>query len=149
MVHSEKGTFLIIEYCEGGSLEKLMAKGIPEMDCFKLLKQIVEGMCAVNKSSRFPCNIEHIHRDIKPENILFTKEKVLKLCDFGLARRIVGDDPNKIEKFSAKGTPLYACPQILRQQEYSAKCDVWSTGVMLVEMLTRQNPFHTAKVSEV
>ena len=59
-------------------------------------------------------NLVHIHRDLKPENILFTKGKVLKICDFGLARRVIGDDPNKMERFSAKGTPLYASPQILR-----------------------------------
>lgn len=63
---------------------------------------------------------------------MFTKEKKLKICDFGLARRILGDDPDKIEKFSAKGTPLFSAPQILRHQKYSGKCDVWSAGAILV-----------------
>lgn len=91
-------------------------------------------------------NIVHIHRDLKPENILFTKDKTLKICDFGLARRVIGDDPNKMQRFSAKGTPLYACPQILRGEKYGAKCDVWSVGVILVEMLTKINPFENATV---
>lgn len=50
---------------------------------------MVDGMCSVNKAL-------HIHRDLKPENILFTKNKTLKICDFGLARRVIGDDPNKM-----------------------------------------------------
>lgn len=80
---------------------------------------------------------EHIHRDLKPENILFSKYKVLKICDFGLARRIIGTDVNKMEKYSAKGTPLYASPQLLLGEMFSGKCDVWSVGLILVEMLTK------------
>ena len=67
--------------------------------------------------------------------------KELKICDFGLARMIIGDDPKKLEKYSAKGTPLYASPQVLNGEPYSCLCDVWSVGVVLVEMLTRVNPF--------
>ena len=57
---------------------------------------MVDGMCSVNKACKFEFNIVHIHRDLKPENILFTKNKTLKICDFGLARRVIGDDPNKM-----------------------------------------------------
>lgn len=76
------------------------------MNCYQYTKQIILGMAEVNK-------LHHIHRDLKPENVLFTKYKVLKICDFGLARRIIGNDVNKMQKFSAKGSPLYAAPQLL------------------------------------
>lgn len=87
-----------------------------------------------------------MHRDIKPDNILFTSDKVIKICDFGVARRIIGDDPIKMEKFSLKGTPYYTAPQVMNSEEYSIKCDVWSAGVLLVEMLTSKNPFESALV---
>lgn len=77
-------------------MEKEIEQGIPELNCYLFLKQIVDGMCAVNKACKAVGYSVHIHRDLKPENILFTKDKILKLCDFGLARRVMGDDPNKI-----------------------------------------------------
>lgn len=55
-----------------------------------------------------------MHRDIKPENILIDKGKNLKIADFGVARRIVGNDPYKLQTFSAKGTPFYAAPQVAK-----------------------------------
>lgn len=72
---------------------------------------------------------------------------MVKICDFGTARRIIGDDPKKMELFSFKGTPLYSAPQVLCKQPYSIKCDVWSVGVILVEMLIGVNPFESAKVA--
>lgn len=89
---------------------------------------------------------EHIHRDLKPDNILFTKNKILKISDFGLARRIIGDDIEKMQEYSAKGSPLYASPQVLNAVEFSGKCDVWSAGLILIEMLTQMCPLQVPKV---
>lgn len=71
---------------------------------------------------------------------------MLKICDFGLARRIIGDDIDKMQKYSAKGSPMYASPQILSGEEFSGKCDVWSAGLILVEMLTGECPLNNGKV---
>ena len=57
-----------------------------------------------------------------------------------MARRIIGNEVNKMQKFSAKGSPLYAAPQLLLGLEYSGKCDVWSAGVVMLEMLTKKAP---------
>lgn len=73
-----------------------------------------------------------IHRDIKPENVLI-KNKVSKLADFGFARKA---DILCAEKYDEMcGTPIYMAPQILSGELYTSKCDVWSLGLMLFEML--------------
>lgn len=87
-----------------------------------------------------------MHRDLKLDNILFTKEGFVKIADFGLARGLVGNDLYKMEQYSAKGTPLYVAPNILRREPYSAKCDVFSAGLVIYELLTGASLFAEAKV---
>jgi len=78
---------------------------------------------------------------------MLTDGGTVKIADFGLARGIIGNDLFKMEKFSAKGTPLYAAPNILLKEQYSPKCDVFSVGLMIYEMLTGTHLFADAKVS--
>ena len=73
-------------------------------------------------------------RDLKPENILM-KELDLKLCDLGFAKASQGDFLDTIV-----GTPVYMAPQILTRQKYSYKCDVWSIGVLIYEMMYGKRP---------
>lgn len=87
-----------------------------------------------------------MHRDLKLENVMLTDNNIVKIADFGLARGIIGNDLFKMERFSAKGTPLYAAPNILLKEPYSPKCDVYSLGLMIYEMLTGVHLFHDAKV---
>ena len=55
-----------------------------------------------------------------------------KICDFGVSRKIDGDDPNEITNMTnMMGTPLTMAPEVITSQSYSAKCDVWSIGVVL------------------
>ena len=88
-----------------------------------------------------------IHRDLKFENILI-KEKTAKITDFGLAK-LLGDE---LEVESRKcGTPYTMAPEILfhlnpyKKASYSVKCDVWSLGILLHEMLYRKHPFNYDK----
>lgn len=79
-----------------------------------------------------------IHRDIKPANILL-KQGVAKLSDFGFSR--VVEDPNKTQKLTLLGTPLYTAPEILANNDFSNKCDVWSMGIVFYEMLHGKTPW--------
>ncbi len=75
-------------------------------------------------------HLDKIHRDLKPENILLDENLDLKIADFGLAR--------DLEMCMTKGacTPLYAAPEVYNMLQYDQKCDVWSTGLILYEILT-------------
>lgn len=79
-----------------------------------------------------------VHRDLKSHNIFITKEGLIKLGDFGIAR------PLHLTAEKVKtivGTPYYMSPEICNNQEYSFKTDIWSLGVILYEMCTLKQPF--------
>lgn len=76
-----------------------------------------------------------IHRDLKPANIL-SKGGQVKIADFGFAKSLSDNCLN-----STVGTPYYMAPQLLYGQPYSAKCDVYSLGVIFYEMCFSVLPF--------
>ena len=80
-----------------------------------------------------------VYRDLKPENILISMQDNghLKLVDFGFAKQL------KQGKTSTNcGTPVYLAPEILRGQGHSFEVDIWSLGVLMVELVSGQTPFH-------
>jgi|GEM_PF-339973 len=80
-----------------------------------------------------------IHRDIKPENILVSEEYELKLGDFGLA---LGANENfKTSQFSVLGTPCYMSPEQVLGEKLTYKSDIFSAGIVLLELYSGHNPF--------
>eukprot|EP01105_Mastigella_eilhardi_P001941 TRINITY_DN12385_c1_g1_i5.p1 TRINITY_DN12385_c1_g1~~TRINITY_DN12385_c1_g1_i5.p1 ORF type:complete len:448 (+),score=105.94 TRINITY_DN12385_c1_g1_i5:437-1780(+) len=83
-----------------------------------------------------------IHRDLKPQNLLLHKDRrgvmTLKLADFGFARFV---DNQQELLATICGSPLYMAPEVLHNEKYSRKSDLWSVGVILFEMLTGCQPF--------
>jgi serine/threonine protein kinase len=81
-----------------------------------------------------------IHRDIKPQNILIHNCKI-KIADFGFSKvrilRQVVDDLNVATKQTLLGTPYYLPIEILTGEKYSSKCDVFSVGIVLYELVTQ------------
>jgi len=69
----------------------------------------------------------YIHRDVKPANVL-VKSNVYKVADFGFSCKADVSGKKKMEDIC--GTPLYMAPQLLQNQAYTAKCDIWSLGLM-------------------
>lgn len=79
-------------------------------------------------------NKAKLHRDLKPDNIMLSENKNIKIADFGLAREISNMMTKEV------GTPLYRAPEVLRGS-YDEKCDVWSVGLILYNMLTGEELF--------
>jgi len=81
-----------------------------------------------------------IHRDLKPANILIFSDGIFKLGDLGLGR-YMSDETFKA--FSQVGTPLYMSPEVIRNEGYDFKTDVWSLGCVIYELITLKSPFRT------
>ena len=159
LVEKKKDYWLIIEYCNGGSLVKALKyhltklnKPVPENIVRYFIKNILTAVIYLN-------NKNIIHRDIKSDNILlhyenkedllsnnFIKAKI-KLIDFGFARYL---DENELAG-SLVGTPMYMDPNVLKtflesksrvvQGFYDQKVDVWSLGILTYELLIGIVPF--------
>ena len=83
-----------------------------------------------------------IHRDVKSENILLTHEGIAKLADFGVSTQLMHSFSKKITKI---GTPFYMSPEVIMQNKYDYKCDIWSLGITSIEMAEGEPPFSKVK----
>ncbi|KAM3138963.1 hypothetical protein pb186bvf_008976 [Paramecium bursaria] len=141
VLQSVNNTYIVTEYCNGGDLREYLKKkkSLSEMEALQIFKDLLKGIKSLLK-------IGIIHRDIKPANIMI-HEGVFKLTDFGFAKQVSGG----IEAImnSLVGTPLYMSPQILKRQKYTPKCDIWSMGLILYEMIYGTTPWHSQNLVEL
>lgn len=87
-----------------------------------------------------------LHRDIKPENILVCDNGIIKLGDFGFARRL---ESTGAKVRTRAGTPLFTSPEMLMGLRYSTPADIWSLGCVLYELCSKKVPFNGQNVDEV
>lgn len=79
-----------------------------------------------------------IHRDVKSANCLVDKHWIVKICDFGLSR-IVTESPTRDS--SSAGTPEWMAPELIRNEPFTEKCDIFSFGVIIWELCTLNRPW--------
>jgi serine/threonine-protein kinase len=85
-----------------------------------------------------------VHRDIKPANIMLTKDRVVKVMDFGIAKMA---SSCKTETNIVLGTPTYMSPEQIAGKKVDGRSDVFSLGIVLFELLTGQLPFTADNLS--
>jgi serine/threonine protein kinase len=129
----EGASFIVMEYVEGESLRSLLMQTelLPE-SASEIAVQICDGLSQVHRAGI-------THRDLKPGNILFDNSGRAKITDFGIAR--LPGVPRLTRPGAIMGTPEYMSPEQAQGQELDARSDIFSLGIMLYEMLTRQRPF--------
>ena len=134
--YNEDYLFLIIDWCEGGSIEDFIKENL-EIDPNKLViytKQLVEAFAYIHSA-----NIAH--HDIKPANILLDSKGNLKISDFGLSNTYL---PNFDSALNFKGTLPFMAPEVVNRGPYDPfKADVWSLGITLYYMATCDLPFQS------
>lgn len=138
----EPGTiYVVLEYVEGHDLETELAhRGrLPIEDAVRYALDVCAALSEAHSRGV-------IHRDIKPENLLLERlndgRTRIKVADFGAAKRLWKADGALVDPGGYVGTPWYMAPeQILDSREVDARADIWSTGVVLYEMLTDRLPF--------
>uniref|UniRef100_A0A1J3HRS1 Serine/threonine-protein kinase ATG1 n=1 Tax=Noccaea caerulescens TaxID=107243 RepID=A0A1J3HRS1_NOCCA len=127
--------FLVLEYCSGGDLAgyiNLHGK-VSEAVAKHFMRQLALGLQVLQEK-------HYIHRDLKPQNLLLSSKEVtplLKIGDFGFARSLTPE--SMADTFC--GSPLYMAPEIIRNQKYDAKADLWSAGAILFQLVTGKPPF--------
>lgn len=131
---------LVYEYMSNGSLDdRLYRRGnTPPLSWqmrFKIASEIATGILFLHQTKPEPI----VHRDLKPGNILLDKNFVGKISDVGLARLLppsVADDMTRCRMTSAAGTMCYIDPEYQQTGMLGVKSDVYSLGIMLLQMVT-------------
>uniref|UniRef100_A0A0N4Z355 non-specific serine/threonine protein kinase n=1 Tax=Parastrongyloides trichosuri TaxID=131310 RepID=A0A0N4Z355_PARTI len=133
---------VVMEFMMGGELfakiEQKSKSGFTEREA----SEIIYKICLVVSHLH---DLDIAHRDIKPENLLFTdesKEAIMKLTDFGFAKRCTNGDDVSLE--TPCYTPLYVAPEVLSTSKYCRSCDVWSIGIITYILLCGYPPFYSS-----
>ena len=130
---TDEYAFIIMERFQGGDMTRRIRKGITAKQALNYLKQIATGLRDVHREGI-------VHRDLKPGNILFRLNDTLAILDFGLAQ-IEDDGQNLTKHGEVYGTPSYVSPEQARGKRVDLRSDIYSTGIIFYQMLTRKKPY--------
>ena len=128
--------YIVMEYCEGGDLDKLILKNKNNKMLIdeKLIWDII--IHSLNALNYLHNEKKVLHRDIKPSNIFLDKDYNIKLGDFGLSRKFFNGYAKTV-----LGTPLYMPPEILERKQYNEKADIWALGCSIYELTSFRTPY--------
>jgi eukaryotic-like serine/threonine-protein kinase len=128
--------FIIMELVDGPSLAEIIAADgrLPEPVAIDYAVQIASGLAYAHRQGL-------LHRDIKPANVLVTKDDVVKLSDFGIARAVSHQTMALTKPGLVMGSVYYISPEQAQEHEVGETADLYSLGVVLYQMLTGKLPY--------
>ncbi|WMI97337.1 protein kinase [Pseudomonas chlororaphis subsp. aurantiaca] len=132
--------YLAMEFVGGGDLARHKGEVFEPRRALDIVRQIATGLAVVHEQGL-------IHRDIKPANILFRSDGTLVITDFGIAKALEMD--SELTGLGiAVGSPAYSSPEQAQCQPLDIRTDIYSLGVILLEMLIGTNPFRGASYTQ-
>ena len=136
---------IITEYADGEDLSKKIKnqmklnKKFSEDQILDWFTQICLAVYHIQKN-------KILHRDIKPQNVFMTKSSMVKLGDFGISKNL---NTTWEKAVTFIGTPYYISPEIVQNEPYSFKSDIWSLGVLLYELIALKFPFDASSLPKL
>lgn len=129
--------FMVMEFVDGMNLEKLLKQngGLPLESVLKIMMQTLDGLHHAHEKGI-------LHRDIKPANLMLTRDGIVKLMDFGIARMVGSQRLTRADRIV--GTLEYMAPELLDGSEPSVQSDLYAIGVLMYELLSGKMPFEAS-----
>ncbi|XP_054374169.1 serine/threonine-protein kinase PAK 1-like [Molothrus ater] len=124
--------WLVMEYMDGGALSDVIHKTcLSEDHIAAISRECLQGLDFLHSN-------DVIHRDVKCDNILLRTDGSVKLTDFGLSTQLT---PEQSRPCLVAGTPWWMAPEVVTGQPYGPKVDIWSFGIVGIEMLEKEPPY--------
>ncbi|XP_057899820.1 LOW QUALITY PROTEIN: serine/threonine-protein kinase PAK 1-like [Melospiza georgiana] len=130
--------WLVLEYMDGGALSDIISRtSLCEDEAAAISRECWQGLHFLHSN-------HVIHRDVKNDNILLRTDGSVKLGDFGLSTQLSPEQSRLLSSAlscSVVGTPWWLAPEVLTGQPYGLKVDIWSFGIVGIEMIKQEPPY--------
>lgn len=132
----EPGICLVLEYLPRGNLQEFLRNKANESSI--TLQLVLRFAVDISRGMKY---LHHrlgvIQRDLKPCNLLIDESNNVKICDFGLSRYL----SNQRSSLTFCGTPYWTAPEVILQNNYNSKADIFSFSIVLWQLITREEPY--------